>query len=61
MDDESSEPMAEYDVTGAAGRRELDAEKPEVECRDICHRLLHKITVLETDLTIDSYLTAFLE
>ena len=27
MDDESSEPMAEYDVTGAVGRRELDAER----------------------------------
>jgi len=26
-----------------------------------CHHLLHKITVLETDLTIDSYVTAFLE
>ena len=26
-----------------------------------CHHLLHKITVLEIDLTIDSYLTAFLE
>ena len=29
--------------------------------RKQCHHLLHKITVLETDLTIDSYLTAFLE
>jgi len=26
-----------------------------------CHHLLHKITVLEIDLTIDSYLTAFLD
>jgi len=26
-----------------------------------CHHLLLKITVLEIDLTIDSYLTAFLE
>jgi len=26
-----------------------------------CHHLLHKITVLEIDLTTDSYLTAFLE
>jgi len=26
-----------------------------------CHHLLHKITVLEIDLTIDSYLSAFLE
>jgi len=26
-----------------------------------CHQLLHKITVLEIDVTVDSYLTAFLE
>jgi len=26
-----------------------------------CHHLLHRITVLEIDLTTDSYLTAFLE
>ena len=26
-----------------------------------CHHLLHKITVLEIDLTIDSYLTVYLE
>ena len=29
--------------------------------RGACHHLLLKITVLEIDLTIDSYLTAFLE
>ena len=28
---------------------------------DSCHHLLLEITVLEIDLTIDSYLTAFLE
>jgi len=26
-----------------------------------CHHLLHKITVLEINLTMDSYLTAYLE